>query len=177
VPPLRQRGEDIRELIMHFATEHRVALSSDLVDILLRHSWPGNVRELASTIVRLAAKSQGRRAGVHDMPSTIWYRTPCDTNLAFNGQKVSSGAVASVPMVGDSRWETVGDNRRLLESLPQVPIAQLEKLMVIKSMIANRGNVDAVAEELALSESTVRRRLTEIRLDPNLLQLLKEGKK
>jgi transcriptional regulator with PAS, ATPase and Fis domain len=58
LPPLRQRREDIAELVAGFLREFdhatgRVAtMSSAAMDALLRHDWPGNVRELRNVIER-----------------------------------------------------------------------------------------------------------------------------
>lgn len=59
VPPLRDRGDDIRLLAQHFIqhTSRKLdspapALSQDGLDILMRHVWDGNVRELEKTINR-----------------------------------------------------------------------------------------------------------------------------
>jgi formate hydrogenlyase transcriptional activator len=59
VPPLRERPEDIRLLVHHFAMDyadriHRpiTAISEEFMTGLVRHSWPGNVRELQNFIER-----------------------------------------------------------------------------------------------------------------------------
>lgn len=59
LPPLRQRREDIGELVNHFVRQHahnhnrRVpSVSEDAVRKLQRHSWPGNVRELSNVLER-----------------------------------------------------------------------------------------------------------------------------
>ena len=59
VPPLRERPEDIPELVDHFvaqlARRHNVpaksVLASTLVE-LIAYDWPGNIRELENTIER-----------------------------------------------------------------------------------------------------------------------------
>jgi transcriptional regulator with PAS, ATPase and Fis domain len=56
VPPLRERHEDIKGLLLHFeqffSEKHsrKRALSPQLRDSLCRYSWPGNVRELANLV-------------------------------------------------------------------------------------------------------------------------------
>src|SRR6266851_3624644 len=53
LPPLRDRPEDIRLLVCHFARDYAArmdkpikAISEEFMRTLVRHSWPGNVREL-----------------------------------------------------------------------------------------------------------------------------------
>ena len=59
LPPLRDRPQDIRLLIQHFAMDYAArmrkpitAISEDFTEVLVRHSWPGNVRELQNFIER-----------------------------------------------------------------------------------------------------------------------------
>jgi formate hydrogenlyase transcriptional activator len=59
LPPLRDRPEDIRSLVQHFAMDYAArmrkpitAISEEFMDALVRHSWPGNVRELQNLIER-----------------------------------------------------------------------------------------------------------------------------
>jgi DNA-binding NtrC family response regulator len=56
VPPLRERLEDIPLLVEHFCRREGggLAVTSEAMEMLCRHSWPGNVRELESLIGELA---------------------------------------------------------------------------------------------------------------------------
>src|SRR5262245_39924038 len=52
VLPLRERREDIRVLIEHFAsgTKRRATFSEDAIALMERYYWPGNVRELQHAV-------------------------------------------------------------------------------------------------------------------------------
>ncbi len=57
IPSLKERREDIRELIDYFLEIKSIRLNKDirkldegLLNQLLNHSWPGNIRELENTI-------------------------------------------------------------------------------------------------------------------------------
>lgn len=58
LPPLRDRKEDIPDLIAHFVVKHSIrapgegALSGAVVDRLQAYKWPGNVRELENMVER-----------------------------------------------------------------------------------------------------------------------------
>jgi formate hydrogenlyase transcriptional activator len=59
LPPLRDRPEDLRLLVRHFAMDYAArmhkpitAISEEFMTVLARHSWPGNVRELQNLIER-----------------------------------------------------------------------------------------------------------------------------
>jgi two-component system NtrC family response regulator len=62
LPPLRNRSEDIKELVRHHTRRlcrsynmDPKNLSPDLLDALLSYHWPGNVRELVNTIDSMLA--------------------------------------------------------------------------------------------------------------------------
>lgn len=58
VPPLRDRGDDIEELALHFLAQFNAAHQTDKVfsraslAALRSHTWPGNVRELRNAVQR-----------------------------------------------------------------------------------------------------------------------------
>jgi DNA-binding NtrC family response regulator len=60
LPPLRQRMDDIPQLIEHFAAQvcaqngwKPVPFATDAIDALQAYAWPGNVRELRNIVERL----------------------------------------------------------------------------------------------------------------------------
>jgi transcriptional regulator with GAF, ATPase, and Fis domain len=66
LPPLRDRPEDLRLLVHHFAMDYAArmhkpitAISEEFMAVLARHSWPGNVRELQNFIERSVILSTG----------------------------------------------------------------------------------------------------------------------
>jgi two-component system, NtrC family, response regulator AtoC len=65
IPPLRERPEDIPELLTHFARQaaqrlgHPVSVTPAALVALTHHTWPGNVRELRNAVERAAVLSGG----------------------------------------------------------------------------------------------------------------------
>ncbi len=59
LPPLRQRGDDIKLLVQFFLErsmknhKKQVEILDDAMDLLMHYPWPGNVRELENTIERI----------------------------------------------------------------------------------------------------------------------------
>jgi formate hydrogenlyase transcriptional activator len=65
LPPLRERPEDISQLVAHFAAKHGVRFSRTITRIdrramsaLENYSWPGNVRELENVVERAVILSR-----------------------------------------------------------------------------------------------------------------------
>lgn len=59
LPPLRERGDDIRLLVNFFLErsmknhKKRVVIAEEAMGELMRYRWPGNIRELENTIERI----------------------------------------------------------------------------------------------------------------------------
>jgi two-component system nitrogen regulation response regulator NtrX len=74
VPPLRERREDIPELVSHFlarfAAERRIPalrISEEAMAALQAHDWPGNVRQLRNIIERTIILAPGDRVSCIDV--------------------------------------------------------------------------------------------------------------
>ncbi|PLX40846.1 MAG: sigma-54-dependent Fis family transcriptional regulator [Deltaproteobacteria bacterium] len=78
VPPLRDRAEDLPQLIGHFVRKFSkeynqpMLLSPAAKKALSDYHWPGNVRELENLIERLAIISGGEAIGREDLPPHIF---------------------------------------------------------------------------------------------------------
>ena len=66
LPPLRERGEELPLLVMHFLRRFSRELGKDMygvapdaMEVLRAHSWPGNVRELQSVIKQALVQATG----------------------------------------------------------------------------------------------------------------------
>jgi PAS domain S-box-containing protein len=66
MPPLRQRREDVPQLVQHFVEKHCRKLGRPVLQIsqgtmqdLQAHEWPGNVRELEAVVERAVITSTG----------------------------------------------------------------------------------------------------------------------
>jgi two-component system response regulator HydG len=66
MPPLRERKSDIPLLAQYFLEKYTSRLrkqiqgiSSEAMDLIIKHDWPGNVRELENTMERLVVLSNG----------------------------------------------------------------------------------------------------------------------
>lgn len=66
MPPLRDKKEDIPELVAYFCNKHRFSkdgpaakVSEEALEMLVGHEWPGNVRELENVIERAIVTAQG----------------------------------------------------------------------------------------------------------------------
>ena len=72
VPPLRERREDIPELIEHIVERSGapLSISEEAMQVLERYRWPGNVRELQNVVEQMIWLS-GAEIGVKDLPPAL----------------------------------------------------------------------------------------------------------
>lgn len=87
LPPLRERREDIPELIEFFMDRYRkklekdVCFSKDAIEMLLAYGYPGNVRELENIIERCITLSMSDVISKDELPSFIRSDTPGTKSL------------------------------------------------------------------------------------------------
>lgn len=99
--PLRERMDDVPELVSHFLGKHRASpvapparITQEAMDKLLRYDWPGNVRELESCIQQAIVYCRGNvitvdqivfskelRHHVVNVEKKVRARTPLDEML------------------------------------------------------------------------------------------------
>jgi len=75
VPPLRDRKEDIPQLVANFVEHFNSRLgrnvqcfSNEALDLIFAHHWPGNVRELENAVERSMVLAKGDVIGPQDLP-------------------------------------------------------------------------------------------------------------
>jgi formate hydrogenlyase transcriptional activator len=91
VPALRQRVEDIPQLVRHFTELYTRRMNKrideippETMDVLVRYSWPGNVRELQNFIERAVILSH--RSVLHAPTSEFEpFQAGKDSNLPMSG--------------------------------------------------------------------------------------------
>ncbi len=78
LPPLRERADDIPELVQHLFVKIRdkhgkpdLKLPSSLVSHFCGYRWPGNIRELENVVERLVVLSAGNEITLDDLPEFL----------------------------------------------------------------------------------------------------------
>lgn len=111
VPPLRERGDDVRILAHFFAEKHARLMgrepstfSPDAMAALLRYDWPGNVRELENLVQRLTVMGEGASVELSDLPRHMRFAVERTAGLHRTLQEVELEHVQRVV-------ESVGGNK------------------------------------------------------------------
>jgi two-component system nitrogen regulation response regulator GlnG len=91
LPPLRERGDDLRILAEHFLTRFSRDLKKDVraiapetLELLRRYSWPGNVRELQSAIKQALLHTTGSVLLPEFLPAVLRGEEMTASTSAFN---------------------------------------------------------------------------------------------
>jgi two-component system, NtrC family, response regulator AtoC len=76
LPALRERTEDIPELVRHFIDRYNKRLGLRVTGVtaaamraLVEYPWPGNVRELENVVERAMVLTEGEQLGVEQLPA------------------------------------------------------------------------------------------------------------
>jgi PAS domain S-box-containing protein len=93
LPPLRQRREDIPELVNYFVAKHArrmnrliESIPDEVMGVLSRWQWPGNIRELENFLERAVILTRGSvlRAPLGELQELVEEPTPQDHSLEAN---------------------------------------------------------------------------------------------
>lgn len=169
LPPLRQRPEDIPELVQHFlaeAVEHGLQAKSiepDAIERLKTYRWPGNVRELENLVKRCAALYAEESIGLEAVELEL-----------------ANAAAAPLPSVTGEESLTDAIEKHLTTyftryggDLPPAGLydrvlKELERPLVTLTLHATRGNQLKAAKVLGLNRNTLRKKIKD--LDINVVR-------
>ncbi len=155
LPPLRDRGEDVRRLFEHFLAHiggRRAppirAASPDLVAALRRYSWPGNVRELQSTVRRMVALCRSDELTLEDLPDELALHAP--------SRPVGADPVVAAATSSDTMF-----------AMRAAHVDAFEERYLRESLAGNAGDVAAAAAQAGLPRGTFYRLLKKHGLSAN----------
>jgi transcriptional regulator with PAS, ATPase and Fis domain len=130
IPPLRERPEDIPELLTHFARQvaqrlgHPVSVTPAALVALTNHNWPGNVRELRNAVERAAVLSAGGLLDCKDF--ALANGAPSTQNGGPNGVLDLKTQVEAVERAAIQRaLEAANGNRRQAANLLGISLRTL----------------------------------------------------
>jgi two-component system nitrogen regulation response regulator GlnG len=160
VPPLRERVDDIPDLVRHFlkGAEGEISrqIEPEALELLKRQRWPGNVRELENLIRRLAILHSGDTISTADVVQAIGQ--PAMLGGDDDANPASLGAMVEQHLARAFREQRGG--------LPPPGLygrilAEIEKPLLAQCLAAAGGNQIRAAQLLGLNRNTLRKKLRE----------------
>ena len=160
LPPLRQRPEDIPELIKHFMRCHGAdlgspnpAIDADAMEHLCRQSWPGNVRELENVVRKALLAARGYPIRLEDARNAL---CPMPVTPPRSDQPLA--AYVAELLEKAQRGELADVQTKLNEVV--------ERELYGKAIRLAEGDQTKAAKWLGVSRPTMREKLTLYGLHP-----------
>ena len=142
LPPLRERGSDIKTLAEFFLEKYSKAagialdgISKQALKLLMNYSWPGNVRQLESVVERSVLMAESNYIEPDDLPSEI---TACGS--------LAGGIYFDLPAEG-------------------IDFEALEKGLIVKAMERAEWVIGKAAPLLGMSYKTLQYRLDKFEIE------------
>jgi transcriptional regulator with PAS, ATPase and Fis domain len=144
VPPLRERIEDLPELVWHFVNlysrqipRHITELSAEMMHIFETYHWPGNIRQLRNVVRTSLALGKGSTLSLAD---TSWLFSELQPRL----QKESILSEENSSLIG-------------------MPLAEVERQVILDTLDHTSGNQTKAAKMLGISDRTLRGKIRQYR--------------
>ena len=120
VPPLRERLQDIAELVPYFLSEFCArnnfrprTIDPGVVLLLERYAWPGNVRELRNVVERMAILTPGDRITAESIPLEVGMHQPARAAGGLQEVRDSAERDRILRALDDTDWNVSGAARLL----------------------------------------------------------------
>jgi transcriptional regulator with PAS, ATPase and Fis domain len=109
VPPLRDRREDIRPLVNHFARSagRFVTFTEEAMQLLVKHRWPGNVRELHNVVEQAVLMTDSDVVDVDQLPLAVRAAAPLLLPARERRRQVADELYNAIVTAGYSFWEHI----------------------------------------------------------------------
>ena len=181
VPPLRERPEDIPDLVRHFLVRFNAeegkrirVVAADAMALLARCSWPGNVRQLENAIFRAVVLAEGDEIGVDEFPQlaaqAVKGPLPPAAEPAPAPEPEAEAPLMLEPAapVGPAgpvapSLQPQGPGLALLGAAGEVrSLADIEADVIRFAIAHYRGQMSEVARKLQIGRSTLYRKLDDL---------------
>ncbi len=163
LPSLRERSEDIPELVQHFLAEGeklglpRKTLNADAIEALKAHDWPGNVRELENLVRRLAALYSQEVIGRADILAEV-----SDPAPEAGGQRREDECLGDAVERHLNEYFAAHKDGLPAAGLYHRVLKEIERPLIQISLAATRGNQIRAAALLGLNRNTLRKKIKEL---------------
>lgn len=161
LPPLRERSEDIADLVRHFLNQATAqglptkTVSAEAMERIRRYRWPGNVRELENLVRRLAALYADDVIGLEVIENELAEPPQAPRNAEPSEEETLTG---SIERHLTKYFSAQGDDLPP-PGLYDRMLRELEIPLISLSLAATRGNQIKAAHMLGLNRNTLRKKI------------------
>jgi len=155
LPPLRERKEDIPELVSYFLKKFGpqinpkvTEISAEALEKLMRYSWPGNVRELENVIKRGLILARGSALLSEDFPLEDTQTVDLQKQMDLEEK---------LELLIEPVFKEL---KELARSSGQIDfISTVEKMLIKKALQETKGNQVQAATLLGINRNTLRSKM------------------
>jgi DNA-binding NtrC family response regulator len=172
--PLRERKEDLPELVNHFLTRvgGNYTFTAEALEVMLSYDWPGNVRELENCVQHMVAVNSGPLLHVADLPSNLQnHLLQKKTQYLSAAATVWHGAneyTSGLPPMGSTNAPAARAEDPSMASTAQIasiiPLMELERRAIMNALDYTKGDRAVAAHLLGIGRTTLYRKLKEYQL-------------
>jgi two-component system, NtrC family, nitrogen regulation response regulator NtrX len=159
VPPLRERPDDIPQLVRHFmeyfSRDNNVRpkrITPAAIEVLQRYRWKGNIRELRNTVERLIIMTGSDSIDVADLPEIV--RSP-SASAAFASAGAGAAATKSAAVTGSAEAKA-GTLREFKDNA--------ERAFLVGKLRENGWNISKTAEVIDTPRSNLYKKLEQYQI-------------
>ncbi len=163
LPPLRERTEDIPELVRHFLAQARgeglpaKSVNGQAMGLLKAHRWPGNVRELENLIRRLAALYNQETIDAEIVRAELAEAPTPDRRGSPAGEFLGGAVERHLREYFDAHTDGLP-----APGLYDRVLREIERPLIELSLGATRGNQIRAARLLGLNRNTLRKKIRDL---------------
>jgi two-component system, NtrC family, nitrogen regulation response regulator NtrX len=158
VPPLRERREDVPQLVQHFAKltsdEHNLKpkrFEPAAMEALQRYRWRGNIRELRNTVERVMIMSPAEVVRYDDLPAEIRTGERAPVAAAADAARAAAAAPLAASGTTPSNTPPAGTLREFKDAA--------ERAYLVQKLRENNWNISKTAEVIDTPRSNLYKKL------------------
>ena len=165
IPSLRERKEDLIELVNHFLNKaESLKLSPKKIDpkgykIIESYSWPGNVRELENFIYKLSALYTEDLLDTKILKKEIKILKDMDKKIS----DTAKGFLSLISNYFSKNISKISEDHS--GEIYNHYINEVEKALLVEILKSKNGNQLRASEILGLNRNTLRKKITELNID------------
>jgi two-component system, NtrC family, nitrogen regulation response regulator GlnG len=166
LPPLRERSEDIPDLVRHFLRKAEQeglpakTLDVESLDTLRRHRWPGNVRELENLIRRLAVLHSGDA-----IPASAVQAELKEPARQFGEESDGNESLSTSVERYLTQYFLAQGERLPPPGVYDRVLMEVERPLISICLAATKGNQIRAAQLLGLNRNTLRKKIKDLGLE------------
>jgi len=166
IPPLRDRRDDIPQLLTFFLQQYNevndryvVHIQPAVIEALQQYTWPGNVRELQNYVERAVVLANGDEFTTDLLPPSVLSNQP--EQLSADGSASEDLASLSFRTVQQGLRELTDKEGNLHSEI----VDRIERELIQQVLAACGGTRTKAAIQLGINRNTLHKKIKDLRIN------------